>query len=252
MNDRAYRSLNYQEVDGCRIIDLSADSDDKAKSSLFHELAEACERVAWDAEARVVVLAFDETLNQKAEVAFSQIDCQVGPFPVEHVAGLRQPVIAAIDGDATEFALELALACDIRVGTENARYGLPHIYKGLIPNNGGTQRLPRLIGCARATEMILTGRLINAGEAERFGLLNRAVPPDVLMDTVNKLARDMAQKSPLSMIYSKEALHGSRDLTLDQGLKMELDLYLLLFTASDRTEGITAFREKRKPRFKGC
>ena len=145
----------------------------------------------------------------------------------------------------------LALACDIRIGTEKSHFGFPGIKRGQIPVNGGTQRLPRLIGCARAMDMILTGRLIDAGEAENFGLLHRVVPSESLMKIAGELAQDMAQKSPLSLSYSKEALYSGRDLALDQGLKMELDLYLHLFTASDRTEGITAFKEKRRPKFEG-
>jgi enoyl-CoA hydratase len=251
VDDQTYRFLTYQEIDGSRIIDLSADLDKKAKTSQFYELREVCDRIAWDAEARVVVLTFSDGLNPMAGVDPVQIGNQESPSPVECVAKLKQPVIAAIQGDATEFALELALASDIRIGTEHAHYGFPQIQRGRIPSHGGTQRLPRLIGYARAMEMILTGRLIDAKEAERFGLLNRVVSSPALMKIAIELARDMAKKSPLSLSYSKEALYSGRDLTLDQGLKMELDLYLLLFTTSDRTEGITAFREKRKPEFKG-
>jgi enoyl-CoA hydratase/carnithine racemase len=120
-----------------------------------------------------------------------------------------------------------------------------------MPSNGGTQRLPRLIGYARAIKMILTGELMDAEEAKRAGLLSRVVPSDTLMKSAMEMAHDMATRSPLSLSYAKEALYSGRDLTLDQGIRMEMDLYLLLFTTSDRTEGITAFRQKRKPKFEG-
>ena len=173
------------------------------------------------------------------------------PTIVESVAGLKVPVIGAIKGDAVGIGLELALACDIRIGTAGARLGLPAVRAGSIPSSGGTQRLPRLVGYARAMEMVLTGALIDGTEAEAIGLLNRLVAPDELMNSATTLAQEMASKSPLALAYVKEALHKGMDLTLDQGMRMELDLYLLLFSTSDRVEGITAFKEKRKPRFVG-
>jgi enoyl-CoA hydratase/carnithine racemase len=200
------------------------------------EMAELCEQLAWDEETRAVVLAFDGGMNNFYSGLVSQI---------------KQPVIAAIRGDAIGPGLELALACDIRIGTESSRFGLPQIQEGCIPSGGGTQRLPRLIGPGKAMEMILTGASIDAEEACRIGLLNRVVSQENLMSAAIHLVEDMALKSPLSLSYVKEALCSGMDLTLDQGLKLELDLYLLLFSTQDRTEGITAFKEKRKPDFKG-
>ena len=244
MEDQIYKSLTCQEIGHCRIVDLAAGQEEDAADARFVDLAELCDRLAWDEQARVVVFSFDGELSiphgESEQVSL-----------VEPVAKLKQPVIAAIHGDATGLGLELALACDLRIGTENARFGFPQIREGLIPFNGGTQRLPRLIGQARAMQMILTGELIDAEEAGRAGLLNRVVPADALMSSAIELAQEMALKSPLSLSFAKEALYSGRDLTLDQGLKMELDLYLLLFSTADRTEGITAFREKRKPQFEG-
>jgi enoyl-CoA hydratase/carnithine racemase len=234
-------SLAYNEIGHCRVIDFGAG----ASSPLG--LAELCERIAWDEEARVVILIFGEEIHDRL---FTSQEAGSVSF-VEPVAKLKQPVIAAIRGDAVGLGLELALACDIRIGIDTARFGLPQIREGLIPFNGGTQRLPRLIGQGRAMQMILTGELIDAAEALRIGLINRVVASDSLANTVMDMAQEMATKSPLSLSYVKEALYGGRDLTLDQGLRMELDLYLLLFTTSDRIEGITAFKEKRKPDFRG-
>ncbi len=239
--ERQNLSLAYNEIGHCRIIDFGA-----AGSSPFG-LADVCERIAWDEDARVVVLIFGEEVHDRL---LAQQDSGSASF-VEPVARLKQPVIAAIRGNAIGLGLELALACDIRIGIESARFGLPQIRDGRIPSSGGTQRLPRLIGQGRALQMILTGELIDAAEALRSGLLTRVVAADALADTVMDMAQEMAQKSPLSLNYVKEALYSGRDMTLDQGLRMELDLYLLLFTASDRVEGITAFRHGRKPDFKG-
>lgn len=229
--------LSYSRKGFCRIIEIGhGPADESSALDLSRQLAESCEEVSWDEEARVVVLAFDGGIKLQTP---------------EPVAKLKQPVIAAIRGDALGFGLELAMACDIRIGIEGARFGLDQVRRGMIPSNGGTQRLPRLVGYGKAMQMVLTGEVMDAREALRFGLINRLVSADALMDSVMEMAQDMATRSPLSLSYSKEALHNGRDLTLDQGLRMELDLYLLLFSTSDRVEGITAFREKRKPEFKG-
>ncbi len=209
---------------------------DLAMARTEAEIAELCEQLDWDEETRAVVLAFDGMDRN---------------FCSAQIARIKQPVIAAIRGDALGPGLELALACDIRIGTESSRFGLTQIHEGLIPSCGGTQRLPRLIGPGKALEMILTGAPIDAEEACRIGLLNRVVAGEHLMSEAIKMAEHMALQSPLSLSYVKEALHGGMDLTLDQGLQMELDLYLILFSTRDRAEGITAFKEKRKPEFKG-
>ena len=251
MGEQIYRNLSYKEIGYGRVIGLSASLDEREEELLFVELAEVCDRIAWDEEARVVVLNFNKALKSSQEAGRFESRNPGRSSLVEPVAKLKQPVIAAIESDAIGLDLELALACDIRIGIKNARFGLPQIRQGRTPFNGGTQRLPRLIGFTKAMGMILTGELIDAEEARRVGLLNRVVAPDDLMDAAMKLAQDMAGKSPLSMSYVKEALYSSGDLTLDQGLRMELDLYLLLFTTSDRSEGIQAFKEKRKPVYKG-
>jgi enoyl-CoA hydratase/carnithine racemase len=251
VGDPSYRTLKYTKIGYCRIVGLSTALDKGEEEFLFAELAEVCDRIAWDDNARVVLLNFDGAFKSSPGVGRFQNRDPERSSLVEPVAQLKQPVIATIGGDAIGLDLELALACDIRIGIKNARFGFPQIKNGQMPFNGGTQRLPRLIGIARAMDMILTGELIDAEEARRVGLLNRIAASEELVDTAMKLAQNMAEKSPLSMSYVKEALYGSRDLTLDQGLRMELDLYLLLFGTSDRSEGIQAFKEKRTPRFRG-
>jgi enoyl-CoA hydratase/carnithine racemase len=234
-------SAIYSELGHCRVIDFGAADADSI------DLAGICDRISWDEEARVVLVSFGPEIETLLK---PQIDN--GEFPiVEPLARLKQPVIAAISGDAIGIGLELALACDLRIGTRGARFGLAQIREGRIPSNGGTQRLPRLIGQGRALQLILTGESIDAAEACRIGLINQVVDPGSLVSTALAMAQEMTDKSPLSLSYVKEALYQGRDLTLDQGLRMEMDLYLLLFTTFDRTEGVTAFREKRKPGFKG-
>ena len=227
-------------------MDLTDCNDADAAALQCSEFSEVCDRIQWDEQARVVALFFGgERPDPKLDEPLDRSSL------VEQAARLKQPVIAAIRGNATGYGLELALACDLRIAGENARFGLSQLRDGRIPSHGGTQRLPRLVGQARAMHMILTGEFMSAMEALRIGLIHRIVPVDGLLQSATNMAREMARKSPLSLSYTKEALYGGRDLTLDQGLKMELDLYLLLFSTSDRTEGITAFMEKRKPDFKG-
>jgi enoyl-CoA hydratase/carnithine racemase len=167
------------------------------------------------------------------------------------VAAIEKPVIAAVNGDALGDGLELALACDVRIAAQNARFGLPEIEAGLIPSGGGTQRLPRIVGRGKALEMILTGETIDAAEALENGLVTKIVSAESLMTEVEALAKAMAAKAPVSLRYIKEAINKGLDLTMEQGLRLEADLYFLLHTTGDRTEGIKAFQQKRPPEFKG-
>jgi len=246
MTTPIYQTLTYQEAGCCRVVDLMDCKDDEMSAMQCAEFSEVCDRMQWDEKVRVVVLFFG---GERSDPELN--DPEDRSSIVEQAAKLKQPVIAAIRGNATGFGLELALACDLRIASENARFGLSQIWEGRMPVHGATQRLPRLIGQARAMHMILTCEFIGAAEAQRIGLIHRMVPAGGLLASATNMAEEMARKSPLSLSYTKEALYGGGDLTLDQGLKMELDLYLLLFSTSDRTEGVTAFMEKRKPDFKG-
>jgi enoyl-CoA hydratase len=167
------------------------------------------------------------------------------------VAAIEKPVIAAVNGNAFGEGLELALACDVRIAAQNARFGLPEIAAGLIPSDGGSQSLPRIVGRGKALEMILTGETIDAAEALEIGLVTKIMPAESLMPEVEALAKAMAAKAPVSLRYIKEAINKGLDLTMEQGLRLEADLYFLLHTTGDRTEGIKAFQQKRTPEFKG-
>jgi enoyl-CoA hydratase/carnithine racemase len=172
-------------------------------------------------------------------------------YGVEAVASLSKPVIAALNGDALGAGLELALACDIRVSREDARFGFPQVREGMIPMSGGTQRLPRVIGMAKALELIMTGEPIDADDARRIGLVGRVVPPNELQKVAEELAAAILKGAPLALRYGKEAVRQGIDLPYAEGARLEADLALLLQATADRAEGIRAFHEKRSPEFQG-
>ena len=235
-----------RESPGLAVIRLPASA---PTAGLAAELAGVCEEINFDTGIRAAVItgsgpAFcrDAAFSRKTRISFSL----AGP-----VASLNCPVIAAINGDATGMGLELALACDIRIAARSARFSLPGIQHGMIPSDGASQRLPRLVGRAKAMELMLTGEEIEAAEALRIGLVSRVVPAKEALEAALEMGREMAGKATLALKYCKEAVYKGLDMTLSQGLQFEGDLYFLLHTTEDRTEGITAFKEKRKPRFKG-
>ncbi len=161
------------------------------------------------------------------------------------------PTIAAINGDALGQGLELALACDLRVASAGARLAMPQLKEGLIPWDGGTQRLPRLVGLGRAMEMVLTSREIDAEQALAMGMVSWVVGVGEALPQALEIARSIAGHGPIATRYLKEAVLKGMDMTLEQGLAMEADIGLLLHGTSDRAEGISSFLERRTPHYKG-
>ena len=252
------QSLTYRKDGHTGIISLvGACSNISAVKRLSDALFDTCAGIIGDESIRVVILTgspdtqpflIEAGLNPGAgETETAWPACSLST----PLSKLDQPVIAAIHGDAIGLGLEMALACDIRIAGATSRFGLPHIKSGFIPWDGGTQRLVRLAGTGKAMEMILAGDLIDAREAKRIGLVNRIVPPESLMTVALEMAGKMAAGGPVALKYAKEAIAKGMDLTMSQGLRLEADLYFLLHTTADRTEGIRAFQEKRPPRFEG-
>lgn len=161
------------------------------------------------------------------------------------------PVIAAINGFALGGGLELAIACDIRIASTTSKFALPEVNLGVIPGYGGTQRLSRLIGCAKALELTLTGDMINAEEALHIGLVNDVVPPEELIAKAEEFAKKLSKKAPAAVRFIKELVKKSADAKLEDGLKFEAAKFAITFSTSDKNEGISAFMEKRTPSFKG-
>ena len=162
-----------------------------------------------------------------------------------------KPVIAMVNGFCLGGGNELALACDLRIASENAKFSQPEINLGIMPGGGGTQRLTRLIGEGRAMEMVLTGDMIDAETALRFGLVNHVYPVAELEAKTLELANKIAEKAPIALQLTKEAVKFASRSNLDEGLRREVDLFAICFSTEDKQEGVSAFLEKRKPAFKG-
>src|SRR6266581_3641299 len=183
--------------------------------------------------------------------AMMQRDVMVSRSLFNAIDSFPKPVLAMINGYCLGGGCELALACDLRIASENASFGQPEINLGIIPGGGGTQRLPRLVGEGRAMELILTGDIITAEEAERLGLVNHAVSPEDLETKTMDIANRIAEMSPVALRMAKQAVKNASRTDLRAGLEAELDLFALCFASEDKEEGVRAFMEKRKPEFKG-
>jgi len=228
-------------------------------TDLMLELASAFALVEADAEVRALVItgrgrAFVAGADLQGFAdrrdAFAGRDAALsGQDLMNTLAALPIPTIAAINGFALGGGLELALACDLRVAASGARLGLPEVTRGLIPGYGGTQRLQRLIGLSRATDLVLTGRMVTAEEGLQLGLVNRV--DDDAVSAAMALAQQCARNAPVALGLAKEALTRGLDVTLPQGLEIEADLFGMALTTDDAQEGIAAFFEKRDPSFRG-
>jgi enoyl-CoA hydratase/carnithine racemase len=167
------------------------------------------------------------------------------------LANLPMPTIAAIETNCLGGGLELALACDIRVCSERATFGLPEVRLGVTPGAGGTQRLPRAVGVSRAKELALTGRIIDAAEAERIGLVTRVVPAGQAVAAAHEIAREIAQRGPLAVREVKRLVDLSAETDIESGLAAEIDASVRVFSSADMLEGAAAFIEKRQPSYRG-
>lgn len=252
-------ALTYEKSGDIWIAKISGLRDEQGSAAqLCGELADLRREIEWNEDVQVIILTGATTSSFSMEINFqapsSEINDALGgklQQIADLIAALDRPVIAAINGDATGQGLEVMLACDIRIAANTSRFGLPHLREGIMPWDGGTQRLSRIVGKANALELILTAIVIDAQEALRIGLVNSVVSSEVLLPSALEIGKEIASKGPVAVRYIKEAVQKGMDMTLDQGLRLEADLYLSLHTTSDRKEGIQAFREKRNPLFKG-
>jgi len=254
----SYESLIYEKLEGVGIVTLNRPAADNAiNSMLAAEMDDVCTSIIQTQDIKVMIITGTGEMAFATGVGYEELISPSGGNNelvqlsiATKVAGLPCPIIAAVNGDALGQGLEVALACDLRIAVETAYFALPHIAEGIISWDGATQRLPRLIGASKAIELLLTGQAVDATEAHRIGLVNRVVKRAELMPLVMEIGQTMASKAPFALKYVKEAIVKGLDLTLEQGLRLEADLYCLLQTTEDRAEGIRAYLEKRPPQFK--
>ena len=212
-------------------------------------LADACATASARDDVSVIVLAAQGAMfcsGLPVGLAWTPAEW---PDAVGAVAGLTKPVIAVIGGEARGWGVALALACDLRIASRAARFVLPETHSGLLPGGGVTQRLTRMVGPARALELLLVRPRLTAAEAVSWGVVQAVVSPTSLDAAATRLAKRVAARGPIALRFAKEAVTRALDLPLDDGMRLEHDLYALLQTTSDRREGIGAFLARRAPRF---
>jgi len=228
---------------------------------VVEELARVLRDVRHDPAVRALIItgAGDRAFVAGADIAamteMSVVEglefSRLGHRVLQSMEELPVPIIAAVNGFALGGGLELAMACDLAIASDKARFGQPEINLALIPGFGGTQRLPRRIGHPRARHLILTGDMIDAKTALEWGLINQVVPPEQLLDTVRKLAEKIATKSSLAVRQAKAAMVAAATMTEDAGLKYEQQAFGVTFSSADRVEGTKAFVENRDPKWQG-
>ena len=263
----SYEAITYQKKEQIGYITLNRPAVDNAINiQMAVELEEVCRQINQEENIRVIIIcgagnkAFcsGEDLSQFSSAILSESSslAELKEFTLRYnvaamVSGIERPVVAAINGDAFGAGLALALSCDLRIASAKSFFGVPDVARGYLMASGITQWLPRIVGKSKATELILTAEPIDAQEAYRIGLVHRVVPHQEVFPEAEKLAKEMTSKAPIALRYAKEVVNKGLDLTLEQGLRLECDLYMLLQTTQDRIEGIEAFIEKRQPHFIG-
>ncbi|MEN6460176.1 MAG: enoyl-CoA hydratase-related protein [Syntrophomonas sp.] len=227
----------------------------------IREISRALDEVKEDDEIKVLIItgSGDKAFVAGADIlgfmgmssAEARFYSDEGEKTFRKLDVLDKPAIAAVNGFALGGGCELALACDIRLASDNAVFGLPEVSLGVIPGYGGTQRLPRLIGEGRAKELTFTAGTIDATEAYRIGLVNHVYPPSELLEQARKMAKKIMNNAPLSVAYAKLAIGQGLQGDLDSGLRIESNFFGLCMATQDQKEGTQAFAEKRKPQYKG-
>ncbi|RMG75992.1 MAG: enoyl-CoA hydratase [Bacteroidetes bacterium] len=258
--DYQYIDVQPQAAAGVALVRLNRPKELNALClALMEELTRALEQLDAEADCRCIVLtgndrAFAAGADIKEMAGRGAIDMlRIDQFSMwERIKKIKTPLIAAVSGFALGGGCELAMLCDMIVASETARFGQPEIKIGVMPGAGGTQRLTRAVGKARAMEMVLTGRFISAEEALAAGLINRIVPVELYLQEALKLAGEVAAMPPLATQLAKEAVLHAFNSFLDHGLVHERKNFYTLFATEDQKEGMAAFVEKRPPQWKGA
>lgn len=257
-----YKNIDVKKEEGIATITISRP---KALNALNTETLEELENVLEvlqnDDGVKVIVIT---GAGEKAFVAGADISemkdmsvfeakkfAELGQKVFRKIELMKKPVIAAVNGYALGGGCELALACDIRIASRNAKFGQPEVGLGIIPGFGGTQRLPRIVGVSKAKELIYTGDMIDAEEALRIGLISKVVEQDKLLEEAYGIAKKIMSKGLVAVSLAKEAINKSLEVDIDSGMEYEANAFAMCFGTQDQKEGMAAFLEKRAPKFEG-
>ncbi len=255
----SYTNILTSKQDGYAVLQFNRPEVLNAiNMKLMEELVDALESFDKDHDVRAIII----TGNEKAFAAGADIKEMADASAVDmlirdqfarwdRIRKIKKPIIAAVSGFALGGGCELSMTCDIIIASETAKFGQPEINIGVMPGAGGTQRLTRAVGKYKAMEMVLTGKMITAEEALRWGLVVKVVPVESYLDEAKVLAREIASKPPVAVQLAKEAVLKSFDTTIEGGLEYERKNFYLLFASEDQKEGMNAFVEKRKAQWKG-
>jgi len=256
-----YKYLLLEKEDGIGILYINRpDAMNALNTGVLEEIIQAVGEISRDNEIQVLIItgAGDKSFVAGADIkemhALTAVEGRefgyIGQAAFRAIEKLEKPVIAAVNGFALGGGCELAMAADIRLASEKAKFGQPEVGLGITPGFGGTQRLPRLVGEGRAMELILTANTINAEEAYRIGLVNHIYPAADLLDETRKMARKIMANAPLAVKYAKSAVNKGLQTDIDTGMAIEADLFGICFSTEDQKAGMGAFLNKEKASFK--
>lgn len=254
-----FETILIDKQDGVGLITLNRpEALNALNSQLVGELGTALLNLDGDAEVGAIVVTGSEKafaagadIKEMSSKSFADVVAEDMFAEINSIyARVRKPVIAAVAGYALGGGCEIAMACDFIIAAENAKFGQPEIKLGVIPGIGGSQRLTKIVGKSKAMDMMLTGRMMDAVEAERAGLVSRIAPTEDLLETVMEIASTIAELSGPSVAMAKEATNRALESSLAEGLLFERRLFHSLFATEDQKEGMNAFIEKRQPQFK--
>ena len=254
-----YQTIHYEKKDHIGILTIERpEALNALNSTVITELEQVISEVEGDGAllgliltgaGRSFVAGADIGEQQPLDLAGGRKWGQRGSALMRRIEKLEIPTIAAVNGFALGGGCELALSCDIILASEKAKFGQPEVGLGITPGFSGTQRLPRRVGTARAKELIFSGRMVKADEAERMGLVNAVCAPEELMDKAMELARSFARNAPIAVKYSKACIDRGMQMDIDDGIALENELFAMCFATADQKEGMKAFLEKRDAAF---
>lgn len=255
-----YENIKYESRDNIAYVTVNRP---KAMNALnmdvLNELYDVFTAIEADADIRAIILTGEgRAFVAGADIAqMNQLNALegrqmmiMGHKVMNLIEAIEKPVIAAVNGFALGGGCELSMACDIRIASEKAKFGQPEVGLGIIPGFGGTQRLPRLVGKGMAKYLIMTAEMIPAEEAYRIGLVEKVVPAESLMEEAEKLAKTIASKAPVAVATAKTAINNGFDMDMKSASKFEIETFTAAFGSEDKSEGMSAFLEKRAPEFK--